>query len=171
MDVPFADVLVKADYKMFLVHDPAVDALDPMLPARVGEVVANEYELLVRAIQDSARVRVVLTTSGATPAAGELLGRGVVTFPEGELVVSEGGYGQQGPVTLPQGAGRYEISVWTDTDARARAWAETQQAIRDERDLSELDVRLTALDGVEWYRLTFVLTAEQPALDDEQDDE
>lgn len=171
MDVSFANVLVKADHKMFLVHDPAVDALDPRLPVLVGDVVANEYELLVRAIQDSARVRVVLATSEAAPAAGELLGRGVFTFLEGELIVSEGGYGRQGPITLPEGAGRYETSVWTYADARARAWAETQQAIRDERDPTKLDVRLRALDGVEWYRLTFVRTAEQPVLDEEQGDE
>lgn len=170
MEVLFADVLVKADYKMFLLHDPAVDALDPMLPGQAGEVVAQEYELLVRTAQDTARVRVILVQGEARHASAELLGRGVVTFPEGELVISEGGYGQQGPVALPEGAGRYEVTVWTNADARAEAWTETQRAIREEHDLAALDGRLTALDGVEWYRLAFVRTAEQPSLDEEDDE-
>jgi hypothetical protein len=171
MEVPFADFLIKADYKMFLLHDPAVDALDPRLPARSGEVVADEYELLVRTTQDSARVRVILAQGHDRPAEADLLGKAAVTFPEGELIISEGGYGRQGPVALPEGAGRYEISVWVNTEARAEAWTETQRAIREERDLPALHSRLTALDGVDWYQLLFVRTTEQPSLDDDEEDE
>ncbi len=167
MEVPFADFLVKPDYKMFQLRDPAVDALDTKLPAQAGEVVSNEYELLVRTAQDSARVRVVLASGAGCPADAELLARQEVTFPEGELIVAEGGYGQQGPVALPQGAGRYEISVWTNGRTRTEAWGETQRAIREQRDLALLDEELTTLDGVEWYRLLFVRTAEQHSSDDE----
>lgn len=163
----FVTVQTAADRGVVSLHGDQLDVFDAS--ALTGDadapVTGNDLEVCLRVAQPLAKITISCVSTTMTTAA--MIGETTLDLPTGQLIVSAGTLGAQGPFPLPDGPGLYRVRVYTDIATRDEIAAAVTEIVASSPDVTAITSRVRPLHGRETYVVEFSRLGDSPEdLDD-----